>query len=337
MKRINISKNRLSDLYLRKKLSTEAIGKILGCNHVTVLNHLKKYGIPRRSRLGNRRPVGISKDVLFDLYHHRRLSQKQIAQMFGHSRYGIHRRMKICGIQSRSYSVANTKYPKYDFRGDLIEKAYLIGFRLGDLNVYKVHELIQARCSTTKQEQADLIRDLFKDYSHIHIWKARRGTLELIVLLNQSFEFLLPKNDSVERWVADNDRYFLSFLAGYADAEGSYYLRKPYYKKGKVGWGVFEIQTYDKNILQIVSQKLTFFGIENIFSKSRTKGYIDKRGVKTNQDAWRLTVVKKQSLWNYIKLIEPYHRHKNKLGDLKKLKNNLLLRNQLPYCRPIAL
>src|SRR5207245_435885 len=111
------------------------------------------------------------------------------------------------------------------------------------------------------------------------------------------------------------------------DAEGSYYLRKPYYQFAKSGWGVFEIQTYDKNILSTISQRLSLLGIENTFNISRKKGYVNKRGVRNNSDMWRITVIKKQSLWNFIKLIEPYNKHENKLSDLRKVKNNLILRN----------
>lgn len=330
-------KTRLVELYVRQRLSTAQVAKELGCNHVTVLNYLKKYGIPRRSRLGNRKAVSIDKETLTDLYHNKKFTQKQIAQKFNHSRFGIQRWMKIYGIKSRGYSESHTKYPKHNFSGDLADKAYMIGFRLGDLNVYKVHELIQVRCSTTKIAQVNLIKNLFKQYGNVHIWKAKRGTFEIVVLLNQTFDFLLPKFDMIDEWIMDNSKYFLFFLAGYADAEGSYYMRKPYYKNARSGWGIFEIDTYDKNIIRGMWSRLKRLDIEASFSRSRSGGSIDKRGIKTNKDVWRLTVSKKQSLWNFIKMIEPYHRHQDKLRALKMVKNNLLLRNQLPYCRPITL
>lgn len=334
---LNISKEKLEELYLNQKLSTDAIGKIYSCNHVTILNYLNKYNIPRRSKLGNRKTVSIPKEVLYNLYHNKKLTQKQIAQKFGHSRYGIQRWMKIYKIDSRSLSIAHTKYPKYDFSGNKLEKAYLIGFRLGDLNIYKIKNLVQARCSTTIEAQVILIKNLFKNYGNVHIGKAKRGTFEIIVLLNSTFDFLLPKQDNIEKWILENNEYFLSFLAGYSDAEGSFYLRKPYYKLGKCEWGIFEIQTFDKNIIGTIYKKLLSLNIEGTFSKSRSKGHVDKRGVKTNKDCWRLMINKKQYLWNFIKLIEPYHKHENKLKDLKKVKENLLMRNKAAYCKPIIL
>lgn len=330
-KKNTILKNTLLDLYQKQKLSTEAIAKMLSCkSHVTILNYLKKYNISRRSKLGNRISINISKDVLSNLYYNKKLTQKQIAHKFGNqSTTGIQALMKKYNLKPRGYSESHTKYPKSDFNGDLIEKAYLIGFRLGDLNVYKIHELVQVRCSTTIKEQVDLINDLFKKYGNVHISIAKRGTFEIVVLLNKSFSFLLPKQDSIETWILANKEYFLAFLAGYADAEGSYYMRKPSYKLAKTGWSVFEIQTYDQNIINTIFKILLDLGIDCTRS-------INKKRTQYKKDMHRIVIVKKQSLWNFIKLIELYHKHKNKLKKIEEVKNNIIVRNSIPYCRPIT-
>jgi len=333
----NIPKEQLDHLYLQKRLSSDAIAKIFNCNHVTILNYLIKYGIPRRSRLGNRKPVKISKLELFNLYHKQKMTQKQIAGKFGHSQYGIQRWMKLYGIASKTFYESHAVHPKKDFDGKLAEKAYIIGFRLGDLNVYKIRTLVQVRCSTTKETQIELIEKLFERYGKVHIWKAKRGTHEIVALLNSSFDFLLPKKDQIEDWIIIRNEYFLSFLAGYADAEGSYYLKKPNIHNGKVKSSVFEIQSYDKYILTKTHNVLTSLGVEAYFGMSRRGGYIDKRGVKTNKDCWRIVIIKKQALWNFIKLIEPYHRHSDKIRNLRLVKDNLVRKNSLPYCKPITL
>lgn len=326
-----ISKQTLIDLYLKQKLSTDAIAKLLPCNsHVTILNYLKKYNIPRRSKLGNRISIQLSKDILYDLYHNKKLTQKQIAQRFGNlSASGIQRLMKMYNLKSRSYSEYLTKYPKFDFSGNLEEKAYLIGFRLGDLNVLKVHELIQTRCSTTIKEQVDLIENLFKNYGRVHTYKAKRGTFETVVLLNKTFNFLLPKKDVIENWILKNNKYFLSFLGGYADAEGSYFIRKPYHKTKKPSWGVFEIQSYDEIIISTIFNQLKELGIDSTF-------YVNGNKTVYKQNMYRITLARKQPLWNFIKLVKPHHKHKGKLRDLRRVKENLILRNSLPYCRPIT-
>ena len=328
----HLPKQVLIDLYLKQKLSAATIAKQLSCrSHVTILNYLKKYNVSRRSRLGNRVAIHITKENLFDLYHTQKLTQKQIAKNFGNqSDTGIRRLMKIYGIETKSNSEFHTKYPKFDFSGNPKEKAYLIGFRLGDLNIYQIHELIQVRCSSTIKEQADLFKHLFNDYGYVNISIAKRGTFEMVILLNNSFSFLIPKLDRIEKWILKKHEYFLSFLAGYVDAEGSYYIRKPRYKNSKIGWGVFEVQTYDKNIICTISQKLNSWHIDNTISVSKKK-------ILQNKDMWRLTIVKKQFLWNFLKLIKPYQKHKNKIMELEAIENNLILRNSLPYCRSIRL
>ncbi len=129
-KALNIPQKQLQKLYLHKRLSTGAIANVYRCSHATILNYLKKYGISRRSRLGTRKPIRISKTVLFYLYHQRKLTQKQIAKKFGFSRYGIQTKMKKYHIIFRSLSEALMKYQKIDFSNNLSEKAYLIGFRI---------------------------------------------------------------------------------------------------------------------------------------------------------------------------------------------------------------
>lgn len=322
------SKVILEELYLNQRLSSQAIAKLLHFNSgVTICNYLRKYGIPLRSTLGNRVLLNISKKTLLHLYHKEKLTQEQIAKNFGQiSATGVQRLMKKYKISSRSYSEYLTKYPKYNFSGNLEEKAYLIGFRLGDLHVHKAKLLIQVSCSTTIPQQINLIQNLFEQYGHFRIRRNRRGTTDITGLLNQSFKYLLLKKDSIAKWILKDNKLFLSFLAGYADAEGCYYLRKPT-PRHRLGWSLFEIQTYDKNIINTIFNKLTDFGIECALS-------VNNKHIRYKQDMWRVTIVKKQSLWNFIKLLEPYHKHENKIKDLQKVKENILSRNSY---RPINL
>lgn len=73
-------------------------------------------------------PINIPETKLRNLYLKQKLTPKEIAEKFGHSRYGIFRWIKKYGIKTRTYSETNTKYPKFDFKGNLKEKAYLIAF-----------------------------------------------------------------------------------------------------------------------------------------------------------------------------------------------------------------
>jgi hypothetical protein len=64
----------------------------------------------------------------------RGLSLSAIAAAYGCSLTTIWRKLKAAGIETRPGGGAPL-YARADFSGDLVEMAYLIGFRLGDLHV----------------------------------------------------------------------------------------------------------------------------------------------------------------------------------------------------------
>lgn len=312
-----ISRSELNYLYWIKRLSTAQIGKIFGCNHVTILNKLKEFNIKRRTRLGNRKPVVIPAKILKNLYVDRKLSETIIAKRLGYSRHAIEIRMKLYGIKPRSYRESNTKYPKTDFSGNLIEKAYITGFRLGDLSVSIRSYLIHVGCSSTIQAQVKLIKNLFSPYTFVYTKPSRilngKQVIDIQCLLNESFEFLLPKQDSIEDWILNNNGCFFAFTAGYIDAEGHIYTRTQYKKT----FSGLEIQTYDKNILKQMWHKFNQLGIKcpkPLINKRA--GYTQKNGTRNNKDAWRLGVSKKQSLSVLFNRINPYIKHDKREKDL---------------------
>lgn len=246
--------------------------------------------------------------------------------------------MKNFGIETRPIFNRACKYKKKNFSGSLTEKAYLIGFRLGDLNVSKRKNIISVRCSTTKRAQASLIKNLFSPYGGVAITKARRGTIEINVFLNNSFLFLIPKEDKIPGWTTRNNKYFLAFFAGYSDAEGSLYLHRMK-KKGLKLLAQFELNSYDKNILKQLWKGLKKLSVEGSFpSISHPAG--TPCGVKdyvSNKDTWRLAISKKGSLWRLIHFWEKYSKHKDKQRAISLGKRNIILRNQIPYCHKINL
>jgi len=324
-----IPKQTLKKLYYQRKLSTEEIGKLYHCSHVTILNIMKTYKLKRRSRLGTRKPIIIPKEKLKKFYLDRKLSETQIARKMKCSRCAIEKLMKKYKIKPRSLSEAQMKYPKRDFSGDPVEKAYLIGFRLGDLWTRRAKFQIEVSCSTSRPEQVKLIKTLFQKYTKITMRQNRfiRGQLitDIKWLLNKSFEFLLPKQDRIEPWILKNKKFFFAFLAGYIDAEGHIFTRL--YKKSKTPTAGLEISSYDKGILCQSWSKLNEIGIKCPKPSIKTlKGYISKNGIINRGDAWRLSVNRKTALFSLLNSIEPYIRHPKRKKDLLKAKRNLIFR-----------
>ena len=79
----------------------------------------------------------LSKKDLFALYHLKKKSTYSIGKIYRCSRATISNRIREYKIPLKSRSEALMKCKKFDFSGNLAEKSYLIGFRIGDLNVYK--------------------------------------------------------------------------------------------------------------------------------------------------------------------------------------------------------
>ncbi len=103
----------------------------------------------------------ISKKELEGLYWNKNLSTYKIADLLNCSFKTIINRLREYRIIRKTSSFARNRYFKNDFDNNLITKAYMVGFRLGDLNVYRPNqnsETIVVRCHTTKKEQSYLIK-----------------------------------------------------------------------------------------------------------------------------------------------------------------------------------
>lgn len=335
--KVPVSKELLTGWYHRDKLSMFEIADKLGCTHSAVVYKFQKFGIQSRGHLGLTPPLRLAKETLEHFYN-KRLSLEKIARILHRSKGGVERRFKKYGLVPRGNSNRACKYKKCDFSGNLEEKAYMLGFRLGDLNVSRKTNLIQVRCSTTHRAQVNkLIRDLFSPYTTPYYWKAKRGTMEIVCLLNNSFNFLLPKKDEVPGWVMENDKLFWAFFTGYSDAEGSFTFKKPK-RRGKVKTAYFTIQSQDKGVILGLANNLNNLGVECYGPLlSKKAGYVDKRGMPNNKDCWKFDVVWKRSLWILINKMGKFVRHGEKIKKIKEVRENIISRNELPYTRPISL
>ena len=310
------SRELLEKLYLNKKCSISKIAKELDCGHATIWHRLEEYGIPKREL----KRYGIEQSSLQHLYSEKKLSQNKIAQRFSCSPWVISNKLTKFGIQKRNPSEANMIYDRKDFSTNPIEKAYLIGFRLGDLHVKRrsVYS-ISVNSSTTKQEQLKLMRSLFEKYVHVQI-SSSKGTSSFSCILNNSFSFLEPKEDNIPDWILEGEGTFFSFLAGYTDAEGNIGVYS--------GRARYRLGSYDKNILKQLYKELNSFGIKTNIRLESLKGYRNGNTVN-NGDFWRISINYKDSLVRLFKKLEPYLKHGKRVQDMINAKENLLYRMNL--------
>lgn len=320
LKEIKLPKDVLQKLYVEQRLSSYEIGEQLHCDPATVRKELRRHGIKVRSLAEAKKLPGVQVSVgeLKDLYWEQELSQAKIAAKLGCSPTTVLRKMRAFNIQSRSIARALQAYPKQDFSGDKVEKAYLIGFRLGDLHV-KLREhgqTIRVDCSSTKTEQTDLIDSLFNRYGHIWCSKPdKRGKVVIVCYLNTTFAFLLPQEDRIETWIRQNKQCFLAFAAGYIDAEGCIYSNLSQRR------ACLQLRSYDKNILHQLYNGLLKLGISCPAPRMiRAKGTPDKRGIVNKKDTWCLGVYSRASLSKLFTLISPYLKHAKRRRDMEKAK-----------------
>lgn len=263
--------------------------------------------------------IKIAKEELIKLYYGQKKSPYKIGEIYNCSFATVANRMKEYGLKPISRSIMQSKYKKQAFSGSDEEKAYIIGFRIGDLNVYQTvshSEVIVVRCHTTQKEQTDLIKKLFEKYGQVTIGGVK--SLYINCFLDTSFDFLLKKEDEVEDWITKNTDCSNNFAAGYIDAEGNIGVYD--------GRARFKVDSYDKNVIFWLYEWLTkndIFCPEPIKIGEKNQIYDKKLNYKYNKDLWRVRVSKQESLRKLFSIIKPLLRHSNRLAHLNKCLKNL--------------
>jgi len=262
-------------------------------------------------KMAARKGIKVSKEQLSRWYHEERKSASEIAVLLGIDPANAIYWMNKLGVQRRSKSEALTKTWRADFSGNLEEKAYLIGFRLGDLHVYQTKpengQTIRIMCASSKHAQIDLIQSLFKSYGYVKVTSKIDGTKAISCYVNMSFIFLLPKQDVIEEWILSDEKLSIAFLAGYIDAEGSFGIDTN-------GSANLKIETYDVGILHQLHEILTRIDVicppPNLIKSKETASQ------KLNQDLWRLGVYRKVSMERLCPLLEKCLRHEQRRHDM---------------------
>jgi hypothetical protein len=253
----------------------------------------------------------VNREPLLYWYSEERKSVRDIALLLGIKDRSVIYWMKNFDISRRCMSEAHTKTWRADFSRNLDEKAYLIGFRLGDLHVSKTKPgnsaTIRVLCASSKFEQIELIRQLFEPYGYVKITPRINGLTHISCYLNMTSGFLLPKQDKIEDWTLSDKEFGIAFLAGYIDAEGCFGIDSN-------GSGNLKIESYDVGILfqlyEILRQSDVICPPPNLIKKK------DSAKQKLNKDLWRLGVYRKSSIDHLCVLLEPYLRHMKRRQDM---------------------
>jgi hypothetical protein len=265
--------------------------------------------------------IKIPKETLLNLYTKKFLSSYQIAKELGCSQTLVMKKLKIYKISTRTIqegkALTKPKYKRKNFTGTDGEKAYLIGFRLGDLYVSKTHPnspTIRISSNSTKANQINLIRGLFIPYGHVkEIGPDKKGATNIRTYLNNTFNFLVPKYPNIPSWILKSKEYSVAFFAGYVDAEGTFAISNR-------NQPLFSIKSQDKGILSDIHKHiLPRIGVKTRFQFVRAKDSI-MLGIKSNKDVFGIFVYNKRDLLSILTALLPYLKHKKRKGDALKVK-----------------
>ena|SRR5579859_327657 len=305
-------------LYCDEGLSLGEVARRLGWSPSAIYSRLIALGIARRTAWAHN-AVEADTSEMRRLYLDEGLSLSAIAARNGCALTTIWRRLQAAGVACREGG-SEPKYAWTDFSGDVVEKAYLIGFRLGDLNVEVEGSTIVVKCTSTRSEQIVLFRQLFEPYGHVYTDEAtlarrKRQSIGMSARLNMTFDFLLPKQDAVPEWVLANNSSFFAFFAGYIDAEG--YFRTYLVRNQPKPLACLEIRSYDAVLLTQLRNGLCERGIACAPARVRVQaGYTNRAGVRSNRDLWGLGVHRKDSLRHLFTMIEPHLKHARRRRDM---------------------
>jgi len=232
------------------------------------------------------------------------------------------------GIQPRAFEEARLagirqkvrKYERRPFDGTDEDKAYLLGFRHGDLSAsIPFGTVTRVSMSTTHPAQAELFANLFSQYGHVYKhprYKKDTRTYEwnFSTILHESFGFLLDPRDKWREWIVADHSRTLSYVAGLVDSEGHIGI----YPNSRTTAITVTVYNTDIELLGFFHRCLSQLGFEPLAP------YLDKPKdtetakyhIKRRKDYYRVMVAnfeKSQSLLRRLSL-----RHREKV-DRKEL------------------
>lgn len=282
-----------------------------------VLWYLRKFGIQRRDPAEHIRKVTEETVDGWELRYQKGESLKEIAGDIV-SPVTVWNRLRQRGVKLRdkveAQIAAVSKYEKHPFGGKESDKAYLCGFAMGDLNIVQHGRAVRARTTTTHPAMAQLFEQLFAPHGKIHIyprrakWSAYEWSLE--VDLDSSFMFLFGLNYEGIRRFADQRNLFLSFVAGFFDAEGSIY----FHRKSKRLAPECSITNTNHKLLKLIQECLSLNGIHSKLDRRRSRGRVNEIGASV--DVLDLRIWRFDDVMLFLKQLPLRHPEKNAKSKL---------------------
>jgi len=256
-------------------------------------------------------------DRIVRFYIKKKLSLKQIAKKFNASESGIKWILIKKKVKLRSKRegllLVKRKYEKPPFKGTEMEKAYLMGITLGDLHVRNTSNFtIEANTTTTREAMIKLLISTFEKYTDgIYWYSEEKKGFRFCAYLDRSFDFLISVKKNVNMIEEFNKKEFLSFLAGFFDAEGCIAKKR---RKNKIRYEI-TISNTDRRVLEIINEKLKETGINSticIYTHAGSYHFYDGKNVINRKQCYNLTIWNKNEIINFLNAVDFKHEEKIK-------------------------
>ncbi len=239
------------------------------------------------------------RNVVDQLHNKKNLSLLRISKEVGRSYTAIWGLCRALEIHTRSVAEADrnsiairSKHKRTSFDGTEEERAYILGFRHGDLTALQVSgTAVMVTSTTTHPAFAKLFHELFQRYGHIYqypMYEEGKGyKWKVAVRLDNSFQFLLQPRQEALRSYAQDRKLFLAWLAGLVDSDGNIHTTE-----GE-GRGRARVVVYNNDTALL----------QNIISHTRAVGYhfdgpylmkptgsITPYGIRYTKDLWYISL-----------------------------------------------
>ncbi len=247
--------------------------------------------------------------LMLALFVVQKRSKAEIAALFGVQSETITRWLNRLGMPIRnpgdSVSMALSRYPICRFDGSPSDRAYFLGLRMGDLHAQIHGRRVRVSVGTSHPAMLHLFQSVFSEYGRVRRYPkfSRISGYHWCAYcdLDSSFEFLLKKPKMIPRDVCEDHELFLSFLAGYFDAEGCISLDG---RRGHRGMCLI-IKSCDYLVLKGINRRLHALGISTRLHLAAAAG---TAGLK--QNCWYVRACSKNDVAALLRRLPLRHPEK---------------------------
>jgi len=212
--------------------------------------------------------------------------------------------------------LSSLKHARNPFTGSSKEKAWLYGFVLGDVHVFKKSKFtLRAITHTTHKSFVNLFQKAFQKYGVVNCRfnkKQKRWAL-WIDLEYRDFSFLEQRTESsIPSWIDDSN--FIEFIAGFIDSDGSVLIRKT----GNYFQYLVKLFGQEHDLLLEIQQRLRAISIKSnicrVFKSGSSRSWRGKI-IQYNKDYFELVICRKEEVINLLRLLPIKHKEKTRKRD----------------------